>query len=407
MTIARHLATACVRAGGDPEPGTNALVPSVCSATTFAQDLPGRSPTYCYGRTGNPTRARLESALAELEGARFGFAFASGLAAVDALLHTLDSDSHIVASQDLYGGCHRQFTKLWSRYGLRVTFVDATDPALVAAAIEPTTKLLWLETPSNPLLRITPISRLCSIARERGVHSVVDNTFATPILQRPIELGADIVLHSTTKYVSGHCDVLGGALITDDPALAESFKYVQNAVGAVPSPADAALLLRGLRTLHLRVERHCQSAGFIADALSHDPRLPRVVYPGLRSHPGHRVAASQMSAFGGLLTIQLDGGRDAVDRFAKRVRLWTLAESLGGFKSLWCHPATMTHAAVEAEERERIGITEGTIRLSVGLEDARDLTADLLTAIEAASSSCGTTGDHCRANGAVACEVTA
>ena len=226
MTHSRNLATTCVRAGGQPEAHSNALVPSICTSTTFAQVSPGQSPTYCYGRTGNPTRSRLEEALAELEGARYASTFSSGLAAVDALIHTLDQDAHIVASQDLYGGCYRQFTKLWSRFGLQVTFVDATDVEAVRSAFQPNTRLLWLETPSNPLLRITPIAALCALARERGVASVVDNTFATPILQRPLELGADIVLHSTTKYVSGHCDVLGGALVCDDPQLAERIRFV-------------------------------------------------------------------------------------------------------------------------------------------------------------------------------------
>ncbi len=385
MTYPQSIATTCVRAGGAPDALHHALVPSTCTATTFAQELPGQSPAFCYGRTGNPTRTRLEDALAELEGARFASTFASGLAAVDALIHTLDANAHIVASQDLYGGCYRQFTKLWSRFGLSVSFVDATDIDAVRAAITPATRLLWLETPSNPLLRVTPIAALCSIARAHGIVSVVDNTFATPILQRPIDLGADIVLHSTTKYVGGHCDVLGGALITNDAAIAERIRFVQNAVGAVPSPADASLLLRGIRTLHIRVDRHCATAAYIARELEQHAACD-VIYPGLASHQQHALARSQMTAFGGLVTIQLRGGRAAVERFARTSKLWTLAESLGGFKSLWCHPATMTHASVEADERERIGITEGTIRLSIGLEDARELTADLLGAIEESQS---------------------
>ena len=385
LPFAPSIDTVCVRAGGDPEPGSDALVPATCQATTFAQSVPGLSPRYCYGRTGNPTRDRLEQALAQLEGARFARSFASGLAAVDTLLHTLRAGDHVVASQDLYGGCWRQFTKVWSKFDVRFTFVDATDVAAVAAAITPRTKLLWLETPSNPLLRVTPIAKVCAIARAAGVRTVVDNTFATPLLQRPLELGADIVLHSTTKYIGGHCDVLGGALVTDDPTIAQEVAFLQNALGAVPSPSDCTLLLRGIRTLSLRVERHCASALTIARALEGTPGVEAVWYPGLESHDGHAVAKQQMSAFGGIVTLQLAGGRAAVDAFARASRLWTLAESLGGFKSLLCHPPTMTHASVEQSERERIGITEGTVRLSVGLEDARDLLADLRHALSAAS----------------------
>ncbi len=379
--FAPSLDTICVRAGGAPDPESGALVPSTCSSTTFAQSAPGLQPAYCYGRTGNPTRERLEDALAQLEGARYARTFASGLAAVDTLLHTLSAGDHVVASQDLYGGCYRQFTKVWSRFGVTFSLVDATDLRTISAAFTPSTRLLWLETPSNPLLRITPLHDACALARAAGVRTVVDSTFATPVLQRPLEHGADIVLHSTTKYIGGHCDVLGGALVTNDAAIAGEIAYLQNALGAVPSPADCALLLRGIRTLGLRVERHAQSASVLAHELLDTPGVSRVLYPGLRSHPGYAVAASQMSGFGGILTLELAGGRPAVERFARATRLWTLAESLGGFKSLWCHPATMTHASVEPAERARVGIAEGTIRLSVGLEDPRDLLADLRNAL--------------------------
>jgi len=386
LPYAPSIDTVCVRSGGDPDPGSDALVPATVQATTFAQDLPGRNPRYCYGRTGNPTRERLEQALAQLEGARFARSFASGLAAVDTLLHTLSAGDHVVASRDLYGGCWRQFTKVWSRFGVRFTFVDASDTSEVAQAITPSTRLLWLETPSNPLLKVTPLARTCALARAAGVRTVVDNTFATPLLQRPLALGADIVLHSTTKYIGGHCDVLGGALITDDPQIAQEIAFLQNALGAVPSPSDCTLLLRGIRTLSLRVERHCASAFTIARALEGAPGVEAVWYPGLESHPGHAIAKEQMSAFGGIVTLRLAGGRSAVEAFARASRLWTLAESLGGFKSLWCHPPTMTHASVEPAERERIGITEGTVRLSVGLEDPRDLLADLRQALRAAQA---------------------
>lgn len=376
--------TLCAHAGGAPDPHTGALVPGVVSATTFAQASPGLSPAFCYGRTGNPTRQRLEEALASLEGAQHASAFASGLAAVDTLLHTLSAGDHVVASQDLYGGCYRQFTKVWSRLGIRFTFVDATDLSQVQRAFTRSTRYLWLETPSNPLLRITPLAEACALARQAGVRTVVDNTFATPLLQRPLELGADIVLHSTTKYIGGHCDVLGGALLTNNATLGADIRYLQNALGAVPSPWDCSQLLRGIRTLELRLERHCTSAQRLAEALQDAPGVEQVIYPGLRSHPGHQLAAQQMSAFGGIITLRLAGGRPAVERFARTTRLWTLAESLGGFKSLWCHPPTMTHASVDPPERERIGITEGTIRLSVGLENAADLLADLRAALAAA-----------------------
>ncbi|MBL9141351.1 MAG: PLP-dependent transferase, partial [Phycisphaerae bacterium] len=299
------------------------------------------------------------------------------------LLHTLSAGDHVVASQDLYGGCYRQFTKVWARFGVRFTFVDASSEAAIAAALTPATKLLWLETPSNPLLRITPLRAACALARAVGARTVVDNTFATPLLQRPLEHGADIVLHSTTKYIGGHCDVLGGALVTSDPAIAEEIRFLQNAIGAVPSPSDCQLLLRGIRTLGLRVERHAATASVLAHELVDAPGVACVLYPGLRSHPGFAVAARQMNGFGGIVSLHLTGGRPAVERFARATRLWTLAESLGGFKSLWCHPATMTHASVEPAERARVGITEGTIRLSVGLEDPRDLLADLRGALRA------------------------
>lgn len=380
-----HIATECIRAGGSPDPNTGALVAPLCRSTTFAQHLPGQQPPYCYGRTGNPTRDRLEEALADIEGGTHAYTFASGLAAADALLHTLNAGDHVVASQDLYGGCFRLFTRVWARHGVSFSLVDATDLAAVAAAITPRTRLLWLETPSNPLLRITPLVEACALARRAGIRSVVDSTFATPILQRPLDLGADIVLHSTTKYIGGHCDVLGGALVVRDESIAGELRFLQNALGSVPCPGDCELLLRGIRTLSLRVERHAATASILAHELVGAPGVRTVLYPGLRTHPGHARAAAQMSAFGGIVTLQLEGGRDAVDRFARATRLWTLAESLGGYRSLWCHPATMTHASVTPAERARIGIDDGTIRLSVGLEDARDLLADLRLSLRAAS----------------------
>jgi cystathionine gamma-lyase len=370
--------------GGQPNEGlTGAVVTPIFQTTTFAQDEPGGSPEYCYSRTGNPTRSALESCLASLEGARFGLAFASGLSAANALLQTLSSGDHVVASQDLYGGCYRLFTKIFERFGVSFSLIDTTEPANVARAIGARTRLVWLETPSNPLLRITDIRACAAVAHEHGATVVVDNTFATPVHQRPLELGADLVLHSTTKYIGGHCDVLGGALVTGDEALYRALKFVQNATGAVPGPQDCFLLLRGAKTLRLRVERHAETALAVARWLEGHPDVERVVYPGLESHPQRALAASQASGSGSIVSVEFAGGRGRVGALARALELWTLAESLGGVKSLWCHPATMTHASVEPEERRRVGIGDGLVRLSVGLEDPADLIEDLDRALVA------------------------
>lgn len=376
-----RLDTIAIHAGQPNEALTGAVVTPIYQTTTFAQDELAGEPAYCYSRTGNPTRTALEASLAAIEGARYGLAFASGLAAVNALLNTLSSGDHVVASQDLYGGCYRIFTKIFSRFGVRFSLIDVTDPRKVAEAITPFTRLLWLETPSNPLLRITDIAACAAIAKARGVRVVVDNTFATPVFQRPLELGADIVLHSTTKYIGGHCDVLGGSLITNDEAIFNELKFIQNACGAVPGPQDCFLLLRGIKTLSLRVRRHAEIAGQLAEELSRHPLISRVIYPGLPDHPQYELARKQASGFGAIVSIELPGGLEQVRSFVTRLKLWTLAESLGGVKSLLCHPATMTHASVEPEERRRIGIGDGLIRLSVGLEDPRDLIDDLDQAI--------------------------
>ncbi|MGD9689748.1 MAG: PLP-dependent aspartate aminotransferase family protein [Phycisphaerales bacterium] len=381
--------TLAVHAGCPDDPLTGAVTTPIYQTTTFAQrELPEhRKPEWCYSRTGNPTRAALEEALGALESpagppAR-ALAFASGLAAANALLQTLSVGDHVVASQDLYGGCFRLFTKVFARFGVVFSLVDTTDPHHVAAALTRSTRLVWLETPSNPLLRITDIRRCCEIARTHGAASVVDNTFATPVFQRPLELGADIVLHSTTKYLGGHCDVLGGALITSNPEWHERLRFIQNATGATPGPQDCFLLLRGLKTLRLRVEQHARNAAAIAHRLEQHPEVVRVAYPGLRRHPQHELARRQSSGFGSILSLELKGGIERVRALVPRLRLWPLAESLGGVKSLWCHPATMTHASVDAAERARVGIGDGLIRLSVGLEDAEDLVADLEQALEA------------------------
>ncbi len=386
-----RLDTIAIHAGGENDPLTGAVVTPVYQTTTFAQDELAGSPPWCYSRTGNPTRSALESALAAVEGGRFGLAFASGLAAANAVLQTLSAGDHVVASRDLYGGCYRLFTKVFERFGLSFSLVDTTIPEEIERALTPRTRLLWLETPSNPLLRITDIGRACALARARGVLALVDNTFATPVFQRPLDLGADIVLHSTTKYIGGHCDVIGGALVTSDAPLHQRLKFIQNATGAVPGPQDCFLLLRGIKTLPLRVRRHAENALSLARRLESHPDVIRVVYPGLPDHPQRALAARQATGFGAIIGVELRGGADRVRAIVPCLRLWPLAESLGGVKSLLCHPATMTHASVEPAERARIGITDSLIRLSVGLEDANDLYEDLdsaLIATREASRAC-------------------
>lgn len=374
--------TIAIHAGQSHDATTGSVIPPIFQTTTFAQDELGGSPAYCYSRTGNPSRHALEESLASLEGARFGYAFASGLAAATAILHTLSAGDHVVATQDLYGGCYRLFTKIFARLGVTFSLVDASDLDAIERAITPATKLLWLESPSNPLLKLTDLRAASTLARRHGVVTLVDNTFATPVHQRPLDLGADIVLHSTTKYIGGHCDVLGGAIITDNRDIAEQVRFVQNATGGVPSPFDCFLLLRGIKTLDLRVERHARNALTLARWLQSHPDVERVIYPGLESHPQYELAQRQARGFGSIVSVEFRGGRERIAQFPGELRLWTLAESLGGVKSLWCHPATMTHAAVEPAERERIGIGDGLVRLSVGLEDVDDLIDDLDRALD-------------------------
>ena len=381
--------TVAIHAGQQSDPLTGAVCTPVYQTTTYQQDELDGKPDFCYSRTGNPTRAALEESLAAIEGARFGFAFASGLAAANAVLQgLLSTGDHVVASQDLYGGCYRLFTKVFQRFGVQFSLVDSTDPAAVADAVRPATKLLWLETPSNPLLRVTDIRAAIAASRSRrvGVPAplvLVDNTFATPVHQRPLELGADLVLHSTTKYIGGHCDVIGGAVVTSDGETAAKLRFIQNATGAVPGPQDCFLLLRGLKTLSLRVKKHAAIALDLARRLERHPEVDRVHYPGLASHPHHEIARRQQSGFGAIISVELRGGVERVRALVPHLKLWPLAESLGGVKSLLCHPATMTHAAVEPEERRRIGIEDGLIRLSVGLEDVEDLYEDLDEALGA------------------------
>ncbi|MBM4114172.1 MAG: aminotransferase class I/II-fold pyridoxal phosphate-dependent enzyme, partial [Phycisphaerae bacterium] len=339
----------------------------------------------------------LEQALAALEGAPFALAFASGLAAAQAVLLSLECGDRVVASRDLYGGCHRLFTKVFSRFGVSFDFVDTTDLGQVRRSLEAPAKWLWLETPSNPLLSVTDLEACAEIAKRRGARTLVDNTFATPILQRPLDLGADLVLHSTTKYIGGHCDAIGGALVTRDEALHAELRFLQNAAGAVPGPQDCYLLLRGIRTLGLRVQRHAESAAQLADRLDSLPGVSRVLFPGRRDHPQHGLASRQFPGFGAVISFELEGGRDAASAFVRGLKLWTLAESLGGVRSLICHPATMTHASLTPAERAWRGIGDGLLRLSVGLEDRRDLWDDLEHAagsVRAAPRECGTGADR-------------
>jgi cystathionine gamma-lyase len=373
-TIASH-------AGQPNDPVTGSVNVPIYQTSTYEQLEPGVSRGFDYSRTNHPTRLALENCIAALEGGSHGLAFASGMAAINGVVSILESGDHVVSTRDLYGGAWRLFTKLWAKFGIEFTFVDAADPLEVERAIRPETKLVWLETPSNPLLRIIDIRACASIARRAGVLTVVDNTFATPCLQRPLELGADIVLHSTTKYINGHSDALGGAVVVNDVGLYERLKFFQNAVGAVPGPQDCFLILRGSRTLSLRIEKHCSSAETIVRELVRHPEIENVIYPGLETHPGHRVARRQMKRFGAVVSIDVGGGLERTREVVSGLRLFTLAESLGGIKSLISHPATMTHASVEPDVRRRIGITDGLVRLSIGLEDPADLLEDLDAAL--------------------------
>ena len=359
--------TLAIHAGQPNDAATGAVTIPIYQTSTFEQLEPGVHRGFGYARTEHPTRRALEECLASLEGARYGLAFASGMAAIHNVLSLLRHGDHVVSTQDLYGGAWRIFTKYFAKFGIDFTFIDSSDPAEVERAICPETKLLWLETPSNPLLKITDIAACSAIARRAGIRTVVDNTFATPVLQQPIALGADIVVHSTTKYINGHCDALGGAVITDDESLFADLKFFQNAIGAVPGPQDCFLILRGLKTLPLRMARHCENARGLVEYLTDHAQIARVHYPGS----------------GAIVSFEIDASVDGTIDFTKRLRLWTLAESLGGVKSLFSHPPTMTHASVEPEVRRKVGIADGLIRLSVGLEDVRDLIDDLDQALEA------------------------
>lgn len=379
-----RFATKAIHAGQEPDPSTGAIMTPIYQTSTFVQAEPGKHKGYEYARTGNPTRTALEANLAALEGGKYGVALASGCAAANTVLNLLNAGDHVVAGDDLYGGTYRLFTKVYERYGVSFTFVDSTDPAAVAAAMKPKTRLVWLETPSNPLLRITDLAKVAEIARKHGAWCVADNTFATPFLQRPLELGCHMVVHSTTKYLGGHSDVVGGAIVLDDEAVWKQLKFHQNAVGAVPGPQDCWLVLRGTKTLAVRMERHCRNAEALARHLSAHARVAYVHYPGLATHRGHEIARRQMSGFGGMISFELKGSLEQSVRFVSACRIFSLAESLGGVESLIEHPASMTHASIPREIRAKSGLTDGLIRLSVGIEDIEDLVDDIEQAFAAA-----------------------
>ena len=376
--------TLAIHAGQAPDPISGAVMTPIVLSSTFAQSGPGEHKGYDYSRSGNPTRDTLECCLAALEGASHGFAFASGCAATTVILSTLRPGDHVVCGDDVYGGTFRIFDKVMRPMGIESTTVDMTDVARVRAAMRPETKLVWLETPSNPMLKIFDIAAIAAVAKDAKAKLAVDNTFATPMLQSPLALGADLVVHSTTKYINGHSDAVGGFACTSDAALAERLRFLQNAMGAIPSPFDCYLVLRGVKTLPVRMRQHTASAGTIAARLAKHADVERVIYPGLESHPGHEVAKRQMRGFGGMISFDLKGGLSASRAFLKQLSVFVCAESLGGVESLAEHPAIMTHASVPADARRALGIGDGLIRLSVGLEDVEDLWADLESAFDTA-----------------------
>ncbi len=376
-------ATRTIHGGQQHDPTTGAVMVPIYATSTYAQESPGVHKGFEYARSQNPTRFAFERCVADLESGTEAFAFASGLAAAATIMETLDSGAHVIASDDLYGGSYRLFERVKRRSaGLDFTFVDMSDLAAIEAAIKPNTRMLWVETPTNPTLRLVDLAAVADLAKQRGLVSVADNTFASPYVQRPLEHGFDLVLHSTTKYLNGHSDMVGGVVAVGDNAeLAAQMKFLQNAVGAISGPFDSFLALRGLKTLALRMERHCQSALRIATWLEGRPEVRRVIYPGLASHPQHELAKRQMSGFGGIISVDLNRDLAGTRRVLERTQLFTLAESLGGVESLIEHPAIMTHASIPPEQRAAIGISDSLIRLSVGIEDCDDLLADLEQAL--------------------------
>lgn len=385
MTTTRRpaIGTRAIHAGQSPDPSTGAIMVPIYATSTYVQDAPGVHKGYEYSRTQNPTRMAYERCVADLESGKQGYAFASGLAAAATVLDLLDSGSHVIAMDDLYGGSYRLFERVRRRSaGLDFSFVDLADSRALAGALKPNTRMIWVETPTNPMLKLVDLDRVAAFARKHGLILVVDNTFCSPILQRPLEHGAHLVLHSATKYLNGHSDIVGGIVVAgDDASLAEQMAFLHNSVGAVAGPFDAFLAMRGLKTLHLRMRAHCENALALAQWLEKHPAIERVIYPGLKSHPQHRLARRQMDGFGGIVTIEVKGGLRKARKMLKRCHLFALAESLGGVESLVDHPAIMTHASIPPAQRKRLGISDGLIRLSVGVEDLADLRAELEAAL--------------------------
>ncbi len=382
---ALRFATKAIHAGQQPDPSTGAIMTPVYFTSTYVQNAPGDHKGYEYARVSNPTRDALEGNLAALESARHGVCFASGVSAVDALIKSLEPGDHVVSGNDLYGGTYRLFRQTFERFGYSFTFVDMSNLENVERAINPNTRLIWLETPTNPLLQVIDLRALSELARRHAVLVAVDNTFATPYLQRPLELGCHVVMHSTTKYLGGHSDVVGGAICTNEDELAEKLRFQIKSSGGVPGPMDCFLVLRGTKTLHVRMDRHCRNADLVAKYLVEHPKVGTVYFPGLASHPGHQIAKSQMSDFGAMMSFVLkDDSIDTAMRVLSATRVFSLAESLGGVESLIGHPASMTHASIPAEVRRASGLSDSLIRLSVGIEDADDLIEDLEEALRQA-----------------------
>jgi cystathionine gamma-lyase/cystathionine beta-lyase len=375
-------ATKFIHAGAEPDPSTGAIMTPIYQTSTYVQEAPGKNKGYEYARSQNPTRKALEDALAIIENGKYGLAFSSGVAATDAVLKLLSPGDEVVTGNDLYGGTYRLFTKVFEKFGIRFRYVDMTDIGAIAAAITPNTKLIWTETPTNPLMNITDIAAVTALAKKQNILVCVDNTFASPYLQNPLDAGADIVMHSSTKYLGGHSDVIQGALIMNDAALREQLYFIQKSCGAVPGPMDCFLVLRGIKTLHVRMQRHCENGEKIAHFLRQHPKVGKVYWCGFEDHPGYTVAKQQMRGFGGMMSFTLKD--DSVEKAMKvlsSTKVFSLAESLGGVESLINHPASMTHASIPREERIKNGLSDSLIRLSVGIEDVDDLIADLEQAI--------------------------
>lgn len=373
--------TLAIHAGQSPEPVTGAVMTPIFQTSTYAQTSPGQHKGYEYSRTDNPTRTAYQSCVAALEDAKHALAFSSGLATTDAVLHLLKSGDHVVSCDDVYGGTFRIFDKVFKKMGIEFTFVDLSDLKKAEAAFKPNTRMLWMESPTNPMLKILDIAALTDLAKKKNAISVVDNTFMSSYFQKPLRLGADIVVHSITKYMNGHSDVVGGVLATSQDPLYTELKFLQNAIGAVPAPMDCFLVMRGLKTLHVRMERHEKNAMELAHFLERHPKIEKVIYPGLESHPQHALAKKQMSGFGGMITFFIRGGLTEARSFLEKVKIFALAESLGGVESLIEHPAIMTHASIPAETRKTLGIHDNLIRISTGIEDIQDLKADLTQAL--------------------------